>query len=78
MAEEKLTFEQAMARLDEIVKLLERGDAPLEQSLALFEEGTGLMRACSAQLDQAEQKVRLLLAGPEGQPEERPFEEGSV
>lgn len=78
MAEEKMTFEQAMSRLDEIVRQLERGDVPLEQALALFEEGTGLMRGCSAQLDQAEQKVRLLLAGPEGQPVEQPFEEGSV
>ena len=37
MAEKKLTFEQSMARLEEIVKLLERGEAPLEESLALFE-----------------------------------------
>lgn len=76
MAEEKLSFEQAMGRLEEIVKQLERGDAPLEQALALFEEGTGLMGRCSAQLDQAEQKVRLLLAGPEGGPVEAPLEEG--
>lgn len=76
MAEEKLSFEQAMGRLEEIVKQLERGDAPLEQALALFEEGTGLMGRCSAQLDRAEQKVRLLLAGPEGGPVEAPLEEG--
>ena len=43
MAEEKLTFEQAMGRLEEIVKRLERGDAPLEESLSLFEEGTRLL-----------------------------------
>ncbi len=78
MVEENMTFEQSMSRLDEIVRQLERGDAPLEQALALFEEGTGLIRGCSAQLDQAEQKVRLLLAGPEGQPVEQPFEEESV
>ena len=63
MAEEKLTFEQAMGRLEEIVKRLERGDAPLEESLSLFEEGTRLLGGCSAQLDSAEQKVRKLLAG---------------
>ena len=40
MAEKKVTFEQAMARLEEIVKQLEQGDAPLEDALALFEEGT--------------------------------------
>ena len=78
MAEEKLTFEQAMGRLEEIVKRLERGDAPLEESLSLFEEGTRLLGGCSAQLHSAEQKVRKLLAGPDGQPAEEPFEEGQV
>ena len=78
MAEEKLTFEQAMGRLEEIVKRLERGDAPLEESLSLVEEGTRLLGGCSAQLDSAEQKVRKLLAGPDGQPAEEPFEEGQV
>ncbi len=78
MAEEKLTFEQAMGRLEEIVKRLEQGDAPLEQALALFEEGTRLLGGCSAQLDSAEQKVRKLLAGPGDQPVEAPFEEGQV
>ncbi|HJB79464.1 exodeoxyribonuclease VII small subunit [Flavonifractor plautii] len=78
MADDKLTFEQAMGRLEEIVKRLEQGDAPLEEALALFEEGTRLLGGCSAQLDSAEQKVRKLLAGPEGQPVEEPFEEGQV
>jgi len=78
MAEEKLTFEQAMGRLEEIVKRLERGDAPLEESLSLFEEGTRLLGGCSAQLDSAEQKVRKLLAGPDGEPAEEPFGEGQV
>ena len=44
MAEKKLTFEQAMGRLEEIVSLLERGEAPLEEALSLFEEGTALLR----------------------------------
>ena len=74
MAGKKLNFEQSMARLEEIVGLLERGEAPLEESLALFEEGTKLMRACSGLLDQAEQKVALLKVGPEGQPMEVPFD----
>ncbi len=78
MADDKLTFEQAMGRLEEIVKRLEQGDAALEEALALFEEGTRLLGGCSAQLDSAEQKVRKLLAGPEGQPVEEPFEEGQV
>ena len=78
MAEEKMTFEQAMGRLELIVKRLEQGDASLEEALALFEEGIRLLGGCSAQLDSAEQKVRKLLAGPEGQPVEEPFEEGQV
>ena len=74
MAEKKLTFEQSMARLEEIVSLLERGEAPLEDALALFEEGTGLMKKCSAMLDKAEQKVSKLLAGPDGGPVKQPFD----
>ncbi|HJB69217.1 MAG TPA: exodeoxyribonuclease VII small subunit [Candidatus Flavonifractor avistercoris] len=74
MAEKKMTFEQAMARLEEIVKLLEQGEAPLEDALSLFEEGTKLMKKCSAQLDRAEQKVTKLLAGPDGAPVEEPFQ----
>ena len=63
-----------MARLEEIVALLERGEAPLEQAMALFEEGAKLLRECTAQLDKAEQKVSKLLAGPDGKPVEEPFE----
>ena len=55
-----------MARLEEIVTLLERGDAPLDQAMSLFEEGAKLLRECTAQLDQAEQKVSLLTAGDTG------------
>ena len=74
MAEKKLTFEQAMARLEEIVTLLERGEAPLEQSLTLFEEGTNLMKQCSGLLDKAEQKITILTGNKEGPPVEEPFE----
>ncbi len=62
MAAKKLEFEQAMARLEEIVTLLERGEAPLEQSLALFEEGSKLLQQCTQALDRAEQKVAKLTA----------------
>ena len=75
MAAKKLDFEQAMARLEEIVTALERGDAPLEEALKLFEEGAGLMKQCSAALDKAEQKVSKLLAGPDGKPMEVPMED---
>ena len=70
----KMDFEGSMARLEEIVSLLERGDAPLEQAMTLFEEGAKLLRECTRQLDQAEQKVTLLTAGEDGQPVEEPLQ----
>ena len=72
---EKLSFEQSLARLDEIVRHLEKGDLPLSDSLSLFEEGTGLLSSCSAMLEEAEQKVVKLRKGPDREPEELPFED---
>ena len=69
------SFEELMTRLDEIVRSLERGNAPLEQSLELFEEGTMLIRRCSALLDNAEQKVVMLRKGEDGSPIEEKFPE---
>jgi len=57
---EKLTFEQAVMRIDEIVKLLESGDAPLDKSLTYFEEGANLIKTCTTMLDEAEQKITKL------------------
>ena len=74
MAVTKKSFEESMKRLEEIVSQLERGESSLDQSLKLFEEGTGLAAHCTQMLDQAEQKVHLLLGG-EAQ-EEVPFQEG--
>ena len=74
MAAKKLTFEQQIARLEEIVSALEQGDVQLADSLALFEEGTKLISACTKQLDQAEQQVVKLMKGPNGAPVELPFE----
>lgn len=71
----KLSFEASMSRLAEIVKTLERGGAPLDDSLKLFEEGTGLIASCSKQLDEAEQRVVKLRKGADGEPCELPFEE---
>ena len=70
----KKTFEENMARLEEIVALLEKGDAQLRDSLALFEEGTKLVGECTRELDRAEQKVVKLMKGPDGAPVELPFE----
>ncbi len=65
MAEKKMSFEQAMKRLEEIVSALEKGEAPLEESLELFEEGSKLLRQCTVMLDKAEQKVTKLTASGE-------------
>ena len=74
MEEEKeMTFEEAAARIDEIVRMLERGDAPLDKSLALFEEGAKLIKDCGRILDQAEQKLVYLQKGPDGEPQELLF-----
>ena len=56
----KMTFEQTMARLEEIVQQLEQGNAPLEQSVALFEEGTKLSVKLHEMLDHAEQTVQTM------------------
>ena len=74
MAKKELSFEEAMQQLDAIVRRLEKGDVPLEESLALFEEGSSLIARCSKLLDAAEQKVVMLKKGADGAPEELPFE----
>ena len=74
MSGKKMTFEQRLSRLEEIVSALEKGDAQLAESLALFEEGAGLIAACSQELDQAEQQVVKLMKGPDGAPVELPLE----
>ena len=75
MAKKGMSFEDTLARLDEIVRHLEKGDLPLNDSLALCEEGTGLLSSCSKMLDEAEQKVVKLRKGPDREPEELPFED---
>ena len=76
MAKKTLKFDEMLDRLEEIVRLLEKGETTLEESLKLYEEGAGLLRVCTKQLDEAEQKVVRLRKGADGQPEELPFDEG--
>lgn len=71
----KMSFEEQITRLEEIVAALEKGDAQLADSLALFEEGTKLAASCTAMLDEAEQKVVALMKGPDGAPVESLFAE---
>jgi exodeoxyribonuclease VII small subunit len=53
-------FEAALTELDAIVKKLEDGDIPLEQSLQLFERGVQLSRFCHARLEEAEKRIEIL------------------
>ncbi len=70
-----LSFEQSMERLTHIVEKLEEGDLPLEQSLALFEEGVRLSRLAQERLDAAQQRIeRLLTVDAQGRSRTTPFE----
>jgi len=69
------SFEAAAARIDEIVRLLEKGDAPLDKSLELFEEGARLIKLCGKMLDKAEQTVVRLTKGEDGELQESLFDD---
>lgn len=68
-----LTFEQALARLEVIVKSLENGSAPLDDSLSMFEEGISLVRFCSDKLVNAENKIKVLVSDQNGNLMEQNF-----
>jgi exodeoxyribonuclease VII small subunit len=72
MSEKK--FEEAMERLEQIVENLESGNLPLEESLKIFEEGMTLVNFCSKKLEEAEQKVTILIKESEGKYSQQPFE----
>ena len=67
------SFEQNMARLEQIVRAMERGDVALEESLKLFQEGTELVRNCTKLLDDAQLQVKKILTAPDGSPVEEEF-----
>lgn len=68
-----LTFESASVRLAEIVKILEQGNSSLDESLKLYEEGILLVRFCNDSLDNAEKKIKMLVADSDGQIIEKDF-----
>lgn len=70
---ENLSFEAALARLEEIVRALESGNAPLDSSLAMFEEGVSLVRLCGDKLDRAEQRIKILVSSGDGDMTEQDF-----
>ena len=67
------SFEQNMARLEQIVRAMERGDVALEESLKLFQEGTELVRSCNKLLDDAQLQVKKIMTAPDGSPVEEEF-----
>ena len=73
MNQENRTFEESMLRLEQIVRTMERGDAPLEESLKLFQEGTELVRNCGKLLEEAELQVKKIMTAPDGSPVEEVF-----
>ena len=73
MNEKNQSFEQNMARLEQIVRAMERGDVALEESLKLFQEGTELVRSCGKLLDEAQLQVKKIMTAPDGSPVEEEF-----
>ena len=67
------TFEASMARLEQIVRAMERGDVALEESLKLFQEGTELVRNCQKLLDEAHLQVKKIMTASDGSPVEEDF-----
>lgn len=69
----ELPFEAALARLEAVVKAMEGDAIPLDESLALYEEGVALVRRLSRELDEAEQRVQILQKNPDGRITPAPF-----
>ena len=65
--EEKMSYEQALARLEEIIRAMENEKIPLAQSLSLYEEGVAIVRRLSAELDDAERKIKILQQNAQGE-----------
>ena len=68
MNKKNATFEESMARLEQIVRSLEQGNVPLEESLKLFQEGTALVRSCGKLLDDANLQIEKVMTAADGSP----------
>ena len=64
----EMSFEDALRALEDVVRRLESGDVPLDESIALYERGEGLRRHCQARLDAAQARIEKIVAGPDGKP----------
>ena len=74
MSQKNPTFEENMQRLEQIVRAMERGDVPLEESLKLFQEGTELVRKCGKILDEAQLQIKKISVAQDGTPVEEDFQ----
>lgn len=63
-----MSFEDALRALEDVVRRLESGDVPLDQSITLYERGEALRRHCQARLDSAQARIEKIVAGPDGEP----------
>lgn len=77
MNHQSKTFEENMQRLEQIVRAMERGDVPLEESLNLFREGTELVRNCGKMLETAELQVKQVMTDSQGMPVLEDFQDES-
>lgn len=69
-----MSFEEALGELERIVATLERGQAPLEESIALYERGTALKAHCEKKLKAAQARVEKIIVAPDGTPASEPFD----
>lgn len=67
-------FEEALSRLEEIVRALETGNTPLDRSLELYEEGITLVKSCESELKKVEKKIKILTSDQNGNMTEEDFE----
>ena len=73
MNQKNKSFEESMQRLEQIVRTMERGEVPLEESIRLFQEGTELARNCGKLLEDAQLQVSKIMVSPDGSPTEEEF-----
>ena len=73
MEEKKISFEESLKELELIVKKLEGGESTLDEMLELFEQGIARTKECNAQLENAEQKISILMKDSSGEMKENPF-----
>ena len=78
MNKNNMTFEASMQRLEQIVRAMERGDVPLDESLKLFQEGTELVRHCEKLLSEAHLQIEKVMTAQDGSPVMEAFEDDGI